>query len=429
MLAVSIITGMRADAARAGECGAVGDLYVCSSSLDQIMQYDGLTGEFVCIFAERPPGMNNNTFTPVDLAWAPNGHLWVTSVAPDNVNSVIEYDGSTGAFIRFVVPPTTAEQGFRGATSLTLGGSTGALYMTNPASPGNDGDAVVYRFEDGSRGPPEIVLEPEIAPEPVMLKPGTGKFASNGNYFLMGLSITVPRPTFREFDGQTLALVRDLAIDNGAKFGFVEAPDGLFYLVTEISSRIDRYDIASGQLVNTFIPRNPALGDSQDPEFYEAMHGPVDIAFGPDGNLYVCAALTWVQGVPPFGVDFDGGGVHVFDPVTGEQVDLIGHMDYFNGLEWQPEKLLQPHGMEFKPMPGDYASAGGAFNGDWTVDLKDFAKFTGISPFTDQPVLAGPGLACKDAHALLSFDFDRDGDLDLADFAAFQRVFGTTFGE
>jgi hypothetical protein len=407
----------------------VGDLYVCSLSLDQIMQYDGLTGEFVCIFAERPPGANNNTFTPGDLAWAPNGHLWVISATPYDVSSVIEYDGSTGAFIRYVVLTTTAEQDFK-PQGLSLGGSTGALYMTSGAT-ANKPDSVVYRYEDGAPGLPEIVLWPEIAPEPVMYNPPYGRFASNGNYLLLGSSSTgFPRPTFREFDGQSLAFVRDLAFDVGDKEGVVETPDGLSYLVSESRyHRVDRYDIASGQLVDTFIPLNRAIYDTQDPTFYEAMRSPKDIAFGPNGNVYVCASGTRVQGVPPFGTDSDAGGVHVFDPVTGEQVDLIGHMDYSNGLEWQPEKLLQPHGIEFKPMPGDYASAAGAFNGDWKVDLKDFAKFTGISPFTDQPVLAGPGLACKDAHARLSFDFDRDGDLDLADFAAFQCVFGTTFGE
>lgn len=408
--------------------GAVGDLYVCNTALDNIMQFDGLTGDFVCIFADRPPGTDNNTFSPFDLAWAPNGHLWVISVTDfDNPNSVIEYDGSTGAFIGYVVPPTTPSEGLQDITALSFGGPDGRLYLVSPDEvPGPGPEAKVYGYEDGAPGLPEVVLEPEIVPEPVMLRPRTGRFASNGNYLLLGTSNTIgpPIPTFREFDGQTpdswpLGFVRDLAIDYGDKTGVVETPDGLFYLVSENRwDRVDRYDIASGQLLDTFIPDLPAPGD----EMYEDLRWPWEIAFGPDGNVFVSAEGTYLRGIPPYmdGIDIDGGGVHVFDPVTGEQIGLIGHMDYVDGLTWQPEELLQPHGIEFKPMPGDYASAGGAFGGNWQVDLDDAARLV--------PALTGPGVTSSDPHSLLSFDAERDGDLDLADFAAFQCAFGATMG-
>ncbi len=420
--------------------GAVGDLYVCNTWHDSqagqnILQFDGMTGVFVCTFAETPPGLNSETFMPFDLAWAPNGHLWVTSTSPYEYNpkSVVEYDGNTGAFIRYVVPPTTPAEGFRRPWSLSLGGPTGALYMVNKGTSGNP-DAVVYRFEDGSPGPPEVVLEPEIAPVPVMVNPQTGRFASNGNFLLLGTTLGAPVPTFREFDGQTLAFVRDLAIPAvSTKRGVIETLDGSSYLVSESlpeDGRVDRYDIATGQLAGTFIPRNPAQDDPQDPMFYQAMRTPWDIAFGPNGHLYVSADHTWVQGLFPRNDD-SVGGVHEFDPVTGAQIQVIGHADSHdsNGVGWPADKLRNPHGIEFKPMPGDYASSGGAFGGDWQVDLNDFAKLTGVSPFTGQPVFTGPNVPGKDAHALLSFDFDRDNDLDLKDYAAFQRAFGTTLSD
>ena len=405
--------------------GAVGDLYVCNSSLDNIVQFDGLTGDFVCIFADRPPGTDHNTFSPFDLAWAPNGHLWVTSATDfDNPNSVIEYDGSTGAFIRYVVPPTTAAEGLQSVITLSFGGPDGRLYLVSPDQVPGLPDAKVYRYQDGSPGLPEVVLEPEIAPEPVILRPTTGKFASNGNYLLLGTSTTIgpPIPTLREFDGQTpdswpLGFVRDLAIDYGDKRGVVETPDGLFYLVSENRwDRVDRYDIASGQLLDTFIAA------PSSPDHYQKMRYPWDIAFGPNGNVFVSAEGTYVRGIPPYmdGIDLPAGGVHVFHPVTGDQIGLIGHMDYFGGDEWQPEKLAAPHGIEFKPMPGDYASAGGAFGGNWEIDLDDAARLV--------PALTGPGVTLSDPHSLLSFDAERDSDLDLADFAAFQCAFGATMG-
>ncbi len=84
-----------------------------------------------------------------------------------------------------------------------------------------------------------------------------------------------------------------------------------------------------------------------------------------------------------------------------------------------------PIGIAFKPLPGDYTAAGGAWQGDWKIDLADYARFAEISNFTRQKVFNGPNVECFDAHVLLSFDFDRDIDIDLKDFARFQRDFGT----
>jgi hypothetical protein len=394
--------------------GRVGDLYVCNSSRDTILQFDGMTGVFVCVFAGRPPGLNAESFTPLDLAWAANGHLWVSSATSgDNPSSVAEYDGNTGAFLRFVVAPRRPSEGLQGPVSLSLGGPSGALYMASQGGPGHP-DALVYRIEDGLLALPEIVLEPEIAPLPVMVNPSHGRFASNGNYLLLGTSITIPVPTLREFDGQTLGFVRDLAIDLGSKFGVVETPDGLSYLVTENrDNRVDCYDITTGQYTRTLIP-----GPSS-PDPYQAMNSPFDIAFGPNGHVYVSAHGTLVQGVPPFGPTLDGGAVHEFDPATGAQIQVIGHADSFDAwLAWPADKLFHPHGMEFKPMPGDYASVGGAFGGNWRIDLDDATKLA--------TALTGPGVLSHDPHSLLSFDANRDGDIDLMDCAAFQRLFGAT---
>jgi len=417
--------------------GAVGDFYVCNQRTNSVLQFDGVTGQFVCVFAEYPPGMGPvgfgpPTFQPADLAWAGNGHLWVTSGGSnDDPKAVVEYDGSTGAFIRYIVPPTTVDEGLRNPISLSFGGPNGALHLVIQETAGNP-DAAVSRLDDEPPALPVVVLEPEIAPVPVMVNPPRGRFASNGNFLLLGTSIQVPRPTFREFDGQTLAFVRDMAIDLGDKTGVLETLDGCCYLVAESKgeTRVDSYDIATGQLAGTFIPPSPGLGDAQHPLFFEAMDLAMDIAFGPNGHFYVSAFDTPVPGIPPaldWGIDYLGmGAVHEFDGVTGEQVGMIGRNTFYNGSVTDPTKLWEPNGIEFKPMPGDYASAGGAFQGDWQVGLDDLAKFTGVSPFTGEPVFGGPNVSCNDPHALLSFDQDRDGDLDLADFAAFQRVFGSS---
>ncbi|UCG17242.1 MAG: SUMF1/EgtB/PvdO family nonheme iron enzyme, partial [Phycisphaerales bacterium] len=57
----------------------------------------------------------------------------------------------------------------------------------------------------------------------------------------------------------------------------------------------------------------------------------------------------------------------------------------------------------------------GDYNGDGTVDLADYAEFPGC--------MAGPGGGINTGCE--AFDFDMDNDVDLRDFAGFQRVFGT----
>ena len=62
---------------------------VSEANLSQIDAYDIQTSE--------SGGVSD------DLAWAPNGHLWVLGVL--GTPAVIEYDGQTGEFRGFVVPP------------------------------------------------------------------------------------------------------------------------------------------------------------------------------------------------------------------------------------------------------------------------------------------------------------------------------------
>ena len=68
--------------------------------------------------------------------------------------------------------------------------------------------------------------------------------------------------------------------------------------------------------------------------------------------------------------------------------------------------------------------------GDWindgVINLDDFPPFVAGT----EPCLSGPkegeDFAAPSVPCLEVFDFDHDGDVDLADFGGFQRVFGTT---
>ncbi len=49
-----------------------GNVYVASTSTDEVLEYDGTTGAFIRVLATFPPG-----FMPSDMRFGPNGHLYV----------------------------------------------------------------------------------------------------------------------------------------------------------------------------------------------------------------------------------------------------------------------------------------------------------------------------------------------------------------
>ncbi len=66
---------------------------------------------------------------------------------------------------------------------------------------------------------------------------------------------------------------------------------------------------------------------------------------------------------------------------------------------------------------GSRAAGNGDYNGDGTINLADYAAFPAC--------MAGPGGGLGAGCG--AFDFNVDNDVDLADFAGFQRVIGTSF--
>ncbi len=409
--------------------GAAGDLYVCNCDMDNILQYDGLTRRFVCIFAGRQPfGDQTELERPERLAWAPNGELLVTSQPPGSPGGVvIRYDGNTGDFLGYVVPPPA--DGNRKPRGLTFGGPNGHLY-NQAAIEGDDIIAKQYRF-DRDLSIWEFVSDtPGLVMTPPMEFPYQARFASNGNLLVVGGHLGFPIPTLREYaynaGTDTYDLVQEV-VDVVEKTGIVESLDGLSYDIVESDDhQVGRYSTNPLARLSTLIPPSPCLFlcpdcPGFDPCFFDAMNGPFNLLYAPDGLLAVSARWTPAPDPRP-GPGYSGvGGIHVFDPVTGEQLSIIGKLDFWDGKPSDVERLWRPFGMAFKPMPCDYASAGGAFGGDWTVDSNDFEKLV--------PSLQGPNACPTDAHALLSFDADRDGDIDLADFAAFQRSFGSSLSD
>jgi streptogramin lyase len=150
--------------------GPNGDLLVSSSLTDKVLEYNGKTGAFVKTFASGS-GLN----FPTGLAFGPNGNLFVGSGssghAPDSSIAVLEYNGTTGAFVKTFVPA------FSGGLISPYGlafGPDGDLFVTNPLTGsvleynGTTG-AFVKSIDTGLLSLPEDVTFGPSVPEPSSL--------------------------------------------------------------------------------------------------------------------------------------------------------------------------------------------------------------------------------------------------------------------
>jgi hypothetical protein len=77
---------------------------------DSVLRYDGVTGAFIDAFV---PAAGGGLSFPEGLVFGPDGNLYVSSAATD---SVLRYNGATGDFIDAFVP--AAAGGLDGPTSL-----------------------------------------------------------------------------------------------------------------------------------------------------------------------------------------------------------------------------------------------------------------------------------------------------------------------
>jgi DNA-binding beta-propeller fold protein YncE len=100
--------------------GPNGNLFVSSRYTNSVLEYNGTTGAFVRTFAS-----GGGLIQPLGLAFGPNGDLFVSCsplTGAPGCNSVLEYNGTTGAFVRAFV--TSGSGGLQGPNFLTFGPTT-----------------------------------------------------------------------------------------------------------------------------------------------------------------------------------------------------------------------------------------------------------------------------------------------------------------
>jgi len=230
------------------------DLLVSSTGGARVLQYDGSTGAFLGTFASEG-GLN----TPEGLAFGPDGNLYVSSF---NSSQVLRFDGRTGALLGAFASLSTPN-------GLTFG-ADGNLYVSSFLGDG------VLRF-DGSTG----AFLGTFASEGGLVRPSDLVFGPDGNLYVSSFT----SGKVLRFDGNTGSFLGTFATtNNSSNDGLDFGPDGNLYVgahvgVQGIPDQVLRFDGITGAFLGTF-----AFGEPSD--------GFSDVDFGPDGNLYVSASSS-----------------------------------------------------------------------------------------------------------------------------------------
>jgi WD40 repeat protein len=237
------------------------NLLVCSLFTNSVLEYDGTTGAFVTAFV--PSGSGGLTF-PGGLTVGPNGNLFVSS---SSTNSVLEYNGTTGAFITAFVAPGSG--GLNDPLGLTFG-PNGNLFVGSAVTRsvleynGTTG-AFVTAFVPSSSGG-------LIAPS---------NLAFHGNLFVAAADAS----SVLEYDGTTGAFVT--AFVPSGSGGLCENADLIFGSNGNLfvgsgnnpfcsSNSVLEYNGTSGAFITAFVPSGSG-----------GLTFPGGLAFGPNGNLFV----------------------------------------------------------------------------------------------------------------------------------------------
>jgi streptogramin lyase len=189
-------------------------LYVSSDGTDSVLAYDGETGAFERKFARR-----GGLIEPEGIAFGPDGNLYVSSRSDE----VLRYDGETGKFIDVFAS---------------------GHGLVDPAGIAFRLDGLLY-----------VISTPDVGPGEVLrFDPADNSFVDK---FVPEASSAILDPT-----------------------GLVFGPDGDLFLSSAATSEVKRYDGTTGTLKGVFI--TAGLGGLNEAE---------GMAFGPNGNLSVASEL------------------------------------------------------------------------------------------------------------------------------------------
>jgi DNA-binding beta-propeller fold protein YncE len=246
---------------------AAQNLFVSSDDTKSVLEYDGTSGAFEGKFA-RGGGL----IEPEGVVFGPDGNLYVSSRS----NEVLRYDGEKGNFIGVFA----SGHGLFDPAGIAFGGPGNDLFVASGSSDDGLQGNQILRF-DGATGAFEAVVDPANAaglddPEAVVFGPdGLLYVAStpetgNGEVLRYDPATNLFHSTFIP---SATSQIQDPT-------GMVFMPNGDLLLSSAETSEVKRYDGTTGALIGTFVTAHSG-----------GLNEAEGMAFAPNGNLLVASEL------------------------------------------------------------------------------------------------------------------------------------------
>jgi len=232
-------------------------LLVSSAGNDQVLAYNQ-DGTFAGTFAS-----GNGLDSPLDVVFGPDGNFYVTSF---NTNSILRYNGQTGAFMN------TFATNLNGPHAAIFG-PDGNLYVASIFS------ASILRF-NGVTGASIGTFVPNGSGG--LFEPRTMIFGPDGNLYV-GSGNSPSTFNILRYNGQTGAFMGVFASGGGllGPRSLAFGPDGNLYVASAGGDSVLRYNGQTGAFMGAFVPQGSG-----------GLDGPAGIGFGPDGVLYVSSNVN-----------------------------------------------------------------------------------------------------------------------------------------
>jgi glucose/arabinose dehydrogenase len=244
--------------------GPDNELYVVGGGLGynpwEIARYDSATGALIGTFAS---GSTANQFR--DLIFHTDGYLYVASISTDEV---LRFNGTSGEFVDVFVKANN-NGGIDAPDGLAFGPDANSdgipeLYVTGWLSHS------VVRYDGASGQPLGTYIPPSsgglTSPFDIEFNGGFAYVTSAGTHQILKYNAT---------SGAFVDVAASGGIDYPRDVAF--GPDGLMYVSSGNNDRILRFTV-SGVYVDDYVPASAA-----------GMDNPRAIAFAPNGDLFVAA--------------------------------------------------------------------------------------------------------------------------------------------
>jgi len=235
--------------------GPDGNLYVTSSSTNEVLRFNGNTGAFLDVFVAAGAGGLSN---PIGMVFGPDGNLYVVS---SGTNQVLRFNGNSGAFLDVFV--AAGAGGLSGPFLITFG-PDGNLYI--PSS----GTSQILRFDGATGAFLDIFVDAGVGGLAIPL---SVTFGPDGNLYV------VSRPGILRYNGSTGAFI-GVFVAAGAGAGLdnpldaVFGPDGNLYVTNKAGFNITRYNGITGAFIDEFVTKDNG-----------GLNNPNGLIFGPASPL------------------------------------------------------------------------------------------------------------------------------------------------